>query len=218
MASTSPARSSSNPTAWRAVREAPAAWAWRTSSRAPRASMESTRASMARVERLAFHDQADEQGRVAGLGRPQGGAVLVGGWFELTRLEELEGAHDAAAVGRVDLLRGPGRRPRRASCMAAPARHVRRPPARGARGPRDRAAGQQLEVGQRRLQVEAGAADHDRAPSCPPAPRRSRRGRARRTRRRRTCPLEVDERQQAVLELGLPPSSVAAPVSVSRPR
>ena len=75
----------------------------------------------------------------------------------------------------------------------------------------------QLEVGQGGLEVEAGAADHDRAPARPRARRRSRRGRA-----AANSPAEKvsrgstkDSRRCSSWACS---AAVAAPVSVSRPR
>ena len=76
-------------------------------------------------------------------------------------VEQLERADDALARRRARCRRGPGARRVSSPCSAAG------PRAASCAGQRARTRGRrraQLEVGQRGAQVEAGAADHDRAP------------------------------------------------------
>ena len=83
------------------------------------------------------------------------------GRLELPEVEQLQRPHDALAVVGVDLRRPPTARGRQAvrAAAGAPARSSSAGPALAHPLRRRRA---QIELGQRRAQVEAGAADHDR--------------------------------------------------------
>ena len=195
-------------------RRRPAASAASTSSAAPAATMASTRASIAAVQRLAVHDQAERGGSGGGCARSRAagplGRLLAG-------VEQLERADEALAVVGVDGRCRLGVAARRA------ARGRRRgPSASTAARQRSRAAGvgrrAQVELGQRGAQVQAGAADDDRAA----ARRRSSAsisawasgGVARRREKRSVEGHEADE---PVLEPRAARPRSGAPVRISRP-
>ena len=112
----------------------------------------------ARVQGVAVHHQPDQPGRVPGVRGPQ--AVGAARRLELAEVQQLQRAHDPAAIARGD---GPGR-PWRPPCQARVQRlgavlaQLGLPVGAHLVG-RLRA---QVELGQGRPQVEPGAADHER--------------------------------------------------------
>ena len=168
-----------------------------------------------RVQRLALHRQPDQQRRVAHLLAPQLRRRRRGG-SQLARVEQLERAHDPLAVVRVDRLAPPTARAaasRACSAGAPVAFELRHPALAHALGRRRT----QVELGQRRAQVQARAAHHDRPRArAPAAPSISACASS------AYCPalnarVERQERDQPMLQLQLARARVATPVSVSRP-
>ena len=134
------------------------------------------------AQRVALHHQAGEQRRVAGVGHPQLRVAAGGGRRLDPGVEQLERAHDPAAVGRPDA--GGDRRAR-----ARPARRAA-PPGRARSScacRRARAAGPAAGAGRGRPARRAGRGRCRRpraGAARPPARRRSRRAPAARRRRR----------------------------------
>ena len=123
---------------------------------------------------LAVHHQAGQQRRVAGLLGPQLGRRRR---RAAARRPRAARARARAACRRS--ARWPGGRPARApassACSARGA--LGRSSALRQRSRTPRGGRAEVELGQRGAQVEAGAADDDRAPAGERSPRRSRRGR-----------------------------------------
>ena len=209
IASTSPRSSSSNPSAWRADGEAPAASARRDLLRGARRDHRVDARVDPGVERVALHRQRDEQRREARLGGPE----LVAAGRLGAGVEQLQRAHDALRVGRRDGGGGVGVAGgelgvQRGRALALERRGV----ARARIGVGRRA---EVELGERGAQVQPGAADHDRPPAGGDqrvdlgvrAAGEVAGGRAR---------GEREDAEQPVLEPGAL-SAVAAPVRISSP-
>ena len=181
IASTSPSSSSSKPSAWRAVSDAPAACAARTSSRTPCGDHPLHARVDRRVERLALHRQtrpAGSDGAAHALHScegPSGGSSSPRSSSSSARTMRWRSSGSISAAAH-------GARCGRAARAAPPAPGARAPPSSARARPRA-AAG----AGRARRARRAGTGPCRRRRSGAarrPAARRSRRGRARRTGRR----------------------------------
>ena len=145
-----------------------------TSSRAPAATIASTRSSIRSASAVAVHHQAGQQRRVAGVGGPQLASPPRAA--RSAGVEQLERAHEPLAVGGRDAGGDRGRAAGQLGVQRLRRRAPRSSPCQRARTSGDRRA--QVELGQRGAQVQAGAADDDRPPARRRARRRSPRARS----------------------------------------